>query len=115
MCCPRCVTQASHESQLLFCPYLWGLLLLASYDPSKNSKCSLCDHTSFAPPSMLEGTLFDVARFRARCAFGLDMEILGRDLDLGGAVRYRKHMNICPSLPNGPIAIGISAWLLSRI
>ena len=53
---------------------------------------------------MLEGTLIDVARFRARCAFGLDAEILGSDL---GGVPYRKRMNICHSSPNGPMAIGM--------
>ena len=52
---------------------------------------------------MLDGTLFDVA-MRSRApwafAFGLDVEILGRDL---GGVSYRKQINICPSLPNGPM------------
>eukprot|EP00956_Cyclotella_meneghiniana_P004066 scaffold4918_cov46-Cyclotella_meneghiniana.AAC.1 len=55
----------------------------------------------------LEGTLLEVARLRACCAFGFDDDILGNDL---GAVRYKNRMNICPNSPKGPIAIGISAW-----
>ena len=34
------------------------------------------DNTSVARPSMFEGTLLEMARSRARCAFGLDDEIL---------------------------------------
>ena len=102
MCCPRCVTKSSPSC---YSAHVCGLL--ARYDPSKNSKCSLWEHTSFARPSMLEGTLVDVARFRARCAFSLDALI--------GGVPYRNPMNICPSWPNGRIAIEINAWLLSRI
>eukprot|EP00956_Cyclotella_meneghiniana_P014490 scaffold21665_cov60-Cyclotella_meneghiniana.AAC.1 len=55
--------------------------------------CVTTRHTSFAHPSMLEGTLFDVARFRAHWAFGLDVEILGRDL---GGVPYRKPHEYLP-------------------
>ena len=58
--------------------------------------------------------MFDMARFRAHCAFGVDVEMLGRDLGGVPYRYYRNHMNmnICPSSPNGPMAIGISAWVV---
>ena len=61
---------------------------------------------------MLEGTLFEVARSSARCAFGFNVDIFGNDL---WAVPYKNRMNISPNSPKGPMAIGISAWLLSSI
>ena len=61
---------------------------------------------------MFDGTLLEVARSRARCAFGFDADILGNDL---GGVLYRNHMNICPNSPKGTMTIGTIAWLLSII
>eukprot|EP00956_Cyclotella_meneghiniana_P034216 scaffold102497_cov43-Cyclotella_meneghiniana.AAC.1 len=80
--------------------------LLARYDPSKNSRCSLWDQTSLARPSMFDGTLLEMARSRARCALGLESEIIGKDL---GAVPYKNLLNRSPISPNGPIAMGIKA------
>ena len=67
---------------------------------------------SFARPSMFDGTLLEIAKSRARCAFGFELDIFGSDL---GAVPYKNLMNRSPISPNGPIAIGINAWLLSMI
>ena len=55
---------------------------------------------------MFEGTLLEMARSNACCAFGLDRDIFGNDL---GAVPYRKRMKISPISPNGPMAMGLSA------
>ena len=55
---------------------------------------------------MFEGTLLEVARCSARCAFGLEDDIFGNDL---GAVPYWKRMKISPISPNGPMAMGMSA------
>ena len=41
---------------------------------------------------------------------GLEDDIFGNDL---GAVPYRKRMKISSISPNGPMAVGMSAWLLS--
>lgn len=69
----------------------------------------MCSHPIII---VFEGTLFQTARSKARLAFGLESTILDSVL---GYVQYKKCMNICPSSPNGPTAIVISAWFLSRI
>ena len=61
---------------------------------------------SLARPSMFDGTLLEMARSRARCALGLELEIFGKDL---GAVPYKNLLNRSPISPNGPMAMGISA------
>ena len=43
---------------------------------------------------------------RARCAFGLELDIFGNEL---GAVPDKNLMNRSPISPNGPIAMGINA------
>ena len=55
---------------------------------------------------VFEGTLLDMAKSRAHCAFGLELDIFGNDL---GAVPYENLMNRSPISPNGPIAMGINA------
>ena len=61
---------------------------------------------SLARPSMFDGTLLEMARSRARCALGLELEIFGKDL---GAVPYKNLLNRSPISPNGPMAMGINA------
>eukprot|EP00956_Cyclotella_meneghiniana_P024751 scaffold50125_cov40-Cyclotella_meneghiniana.AAC.1 len=53
-----------------------------------------------------------MARSRARCALGLELDIFGKDL---GAVPYKNLLNRSPISPNGPMAMGINAWLWSII
>ena len=55
---------------------------------------------------MFDGILLEMARSRARCALGLDSEIIGKDL---GAVPYKNLLNRSPISPNGPMAMGIKA------
>ena len=53
---------------------------------------------------MFEGTLLEMARSRARCALGLELDIFGNDL---GAVPYKNLMNRSPISPNGSMPMAM--------
>ena len=58
---------------------------------------------------MLEGTLLEMARSRARCVLGLEDDIFG-NVDLGAVpYKYKNRMKSSPISPNGPMAMGINA------